>query len=111
MVRLKAAGKVKEKLSPSYGWFTNGSTKPTIINNLIAIVRELKYSEREEEAINEMTYYERKEDGNWGAMEKKHDERVITRAIGLYISRNQMRIPKDEAPLTVRSKSIKSKRY
>lgn len=105
------AGKVKEKLSPSYGWFTNGSTKPTIINNLIAIVRELKYSEREEEAINEMTYYERKEDGNWGAMEKKHDERVITRAIGLYISRNQMRIPKDEAPLTVRSKSIKSKRY
>lgn len=104
-------GKVKEKLSPSYGWFTNGSTKPKIINNLIAIVRELKYSEREEEAINEMTYYERKEDGNWGAMEKKHDERVITRAIGLYISRNQMRIPKDEAPLTVTSKSIKSKRY
>ncbi len=38
------AGKVKEKLSPSYGWFTNGSTKPTIINNLIAIVRELKYT-------------------------------------------------------------------
>lgn len=105
------AGKVREKLSPSYGWFTNGSTKPTIINNLIAIVRELKYTEREEEAINEMTFYERKENGNWGAMEKKHDERVITRAIGLYISRNQMSMPKDQAPLTVTSKSIKSKKY
>ena len=105
------AGKVREKLSPSYGWFTNGSTKPTIINNLIAIVRELKYTEREEEAINEMTFYERKENGNWGAMEKKHDERVITRAIGLYISRNQMSMPKDQALLTVTSKSIKSKKY
>ncbi len=58
-----------------------------------------------------MTFYERKEDGNWGAMEKKHDERVITRAIGLYISRNHMSIPRDQSPITVTSKSIKSKRY
>ena len=42
------ARKVKERLSTSYGWFTNGSTKPTIINNLIAVVREMKYTEREE---------------------------------------------------------------
>ena len=70
-----------------------GALSRQSINNLIAVVRELKYSEREEEAINEMTYYERKEDGNWGPMEKKHDERVIHRAIGLYISPfNQMRI-------------------
>lgn len=105
------AGKVKERLSTSYGWFTNGSTKPTIINNLIAVVREMKYTEREEKAIDEMTYYERKDDGNWGAMEKKHDERVITRSIGLYISRNQMSLPKNEPPISIRSKSLKSKKY
>ena len=62
-------------------------------------------------AIDEMTYYERKDNGNWGAMEKKHDERVITRAIGLYISRNQMSLPKNEAPISIRSKSLKSKKY
>lgn len=106
-----SAAKVKENLSPSYGWFTNGKTKPDMIYNLIGVVREQKYTEREEEAINEMTFYERKEDGNWGAMEKKHDERVITRAIGLYISRNQMGMPKDTNPLTITSKSIKSKQY
>lgn len=105
------AGKVKETLSPSYGWFTNGSTKPTIIHNLIAIVRELGYTEREDEAINELTFYERKEDGNWGAMEKKHDERVITRAIGLYISRSQMSLPKENPGFQITSKSVKSKKY
>lgn len=107
------AGKVIEKDGPSYGWFTNGSTKPTIINNLIAMVRELAYIERCSEAVDEMGYYEKKDNGNWGAMEGdgKHDDRVVTRAIGLHISANQMPLPSERQSLKVRTKTVVVKSY
>ena len=104
-------GKVREKQSTSYGWFTNGTTKPAIVNKMIAIIREAAYTERSNDAIDEFTYYERKEDGNWGAMEKKHDERVITRMIGLFISREQMDKPREQAPIRTTVKAIRTKKY
>lgn len=105
------AGKVVEKESPSYGFFTNGSTKPTIVNNLISIVRELGYTEKCKAAVDEMSFYEKKENGNWGAMEGKNDDRVMTRAIGLYVSSRQMRLPSERQNLKVKVKTVVVKNY
>jgi hypothetical protein len=105
------AGKVVEKNSTSYGFFTNGSTKPAIVHNLISVVRESKYTEKCKEAVDEMSFYEKKDDGNWGAMKGKNDERVITRAIGLYISANQMRLPLERQNLKVITKTVVVKNY
>ena len=86
-------GKTVEKDSPSIGFFTNKGTKPAMVNHLIATIRELGYIERNHEAINELTNYEEKDDGNWGAMKGKHDDHVIVRAIGLWLS-SKIDIPK-----------------
>lgn len=100
-------GKVIDKDAVSYGWFTNGGTKPTIIHNFISIVREQSYTERSVSAIDEMSVYEKKENGNWGAMKGHHDEKVITRAIGLFISRSQMDMPAKAPDLKVRVKTVR----
>ena len=42
-----------------------------MVNHLRAIIRELGYVERNHEAINELTNYEEKDDGNWGSDERK----------------------------------------
>lgn len=100
------AGKTIERESGSVGFFTNRGTKPTIIHNLIAVVREGGYVEKCAKAVDEMTVYERKDNGNWGAMEKHKDDRVIVRAIGLYVSQN-MDLPRENVQLRYKSKSIR----
>lgn len=105
----KPMGKVIEKDSPSYGWFTNGTTKPAIVNRMIAVIRENGFVERSNDAIDEFLFYEQKDDGNWGAIEKKHDERVITRMIGVFISREQMEFPSEYKPIKINIKTVKVK--
>lgn len=103
-------GKVIEKESPTYGFITNRGTKPAIINNMIAVIRENGYIERSADAIKEMNVYEEKENGNWGAMEKYNDDRVMTRAIGLWIS-GQMDLPSKKKRISVINKTIKQQTY
>ena len=99
-------GKTVDKQTRNVGFFTNRSTKPTIINNLISVVREGGYTERCSEAVDEMTVYERKDDGNWGAMKGHKDDRVITRAIGLWVSQ-KMDMPREKPTLVFKQKSIR----
>lgn len=104
------AGKTVDRESGNIGFFTNRGTKPAIVNNLIKIVREVDYVEKCEAAITEMSVYERKDDGNWGAMEKYNDERVITRAIGLWVSQ-KMDPPTERKPITYKAKTVKQSTY
>lgn len=103
-------GKTTEKQTKSVGWFTNGYTKPKIVHNLIAAVRELAYVEKSVEAIQEMHTYERKDNGNWGAMDKHKDDRVIVRAIGLWISK-EMELPSARKAARYRTKVVKPTTY
>lgn len=79
------ADKIKDGVPVKYGFNTNRSTKPMIIGNYVAILREKGYKERNNEALNEARVYEQKKNGSFGAKLGKHDDILITRMIGCYI--------------------------
>ncbi len=80
-----------------YGFHTNTSTKPMIISNLVRVVREGLYMERDEGCIDEYLTYERRPNGSYGAISGKHDDMLMTRAIGLHICFNEMTAPRQYA--------------
>ncbi len=77
-----------------YGFHTNMSTKPMVISNLVKVVREGLYIERDERCIDEYLTYERRPNGSYGAVTGKHDDMLMTRAIGLHICLNEMTAPR-----------------
>ncbi|MDE5813881.1 MAG: terminase [Muribaculaceae bacterium] len=77
-----------------YGFHTNVSTKPMVISNLVKVVREGLYIERDERCLDELLTYERRPNGSFGAITGKHDDMLMTRAIGLHICFNEMLPPR-----------------
>lgn len=69
-----------------YGFHTNVRTKPLLVASLVKAVRENLYIERDERCLEEFLCYERKQNGSYGAIIGKHDDLLMTRAIGMYIS-------------------------
>lgn len=77
------------------GFHTNHSTKKSCINQLLALMRDSdQYVERNSLCCDEMDTYETKDDGSMGAVEGCHDDRVMTRAIGMYVCYKHMDVPK-----------------
>ena len=85
---------IRQGLPRKYGFHTNVATKPMIISNLIKVVREGMYIERDERCLNEMLVYEKKQNGAFGAVQGEHDDLLMTRAIGLHICFNEMEVPR-----------------
>lgn len=77
-----------------YGFHTNVNTKPMIISTLVKVVREASYIERDKRCLDEYITYEKKQNGSFGAIKGKHDDLLMTRAIGLHICFFEMDIPK-----------------
>lgn len=75
-----------------YGFHTNKQTKPDIVNILAEVIRNCDYVERDEETLVEFQQYVRNE-GRYEALVGKHDDRLMTAGIGLYISRRKMDKP------------------
>ena len=67
------------------GFHTNRKTKEIAIFNLICMVRDGAYTERNAAALTELACYEHKDRGAYGAIKGKHDDMVMTRAIGLKV--------------------------
>jgi hypothetical protein len=80
-----------------YGWNTNHSSKEEIIADLDWAMREGMYVERCREAVDEMKIFERKPNGSLGAVDGRgnHDDRVITRAMGIHFCYKKMSKPMD----------------
>ena len=70
------------------GFHTNRQTKQMIITELIAAVRDGRYVERCSDACDELDYYERRENGAYAARAGRHDDILMTRAIGLHVARS-----------------------
>ena len=81
---------IREGRPVKYGFHTNVATKPLIIANLVKMVREGLYVERDGECLDEYLTYEQRQDGSYGALSGKHDDLLMTRAIGLHISVAEM---------------------
>ena len=79
------ADKIKDGIPVKYGFNTNRSTKPMLIGNYVAILREKGYIERCGEALDEARVYEQKKNGSYGAKQGKHDDILLTRMLGCYI--------------------------
>lgn len=84
---------IEEGTPRRYGFHTNVSTKPLIISNLVRVIREGVYVERDRDCLDEYLVYERRQNGSFGAIPGHHDDLLMTRAIGLYICFNEMDPP------------------
>lgn len=69
-----------------WGFQTNAKTKEQVINNLRILIDTDGYIERESGACDEYATYERDERGKPNATGNNHDDRVMARAIGLWVS-------------------------
>lgn len=76
-----------------YGFHTNVSTKPMIISTLIKVIREGLYVERDGRCLDEYLTYEKRSNGSFSAVLGKHDDLLMTRAIGLHICFFEMDMP------------------
>jgi hypothetical protein len=93
----------KEK---KWGFNTNKSNKESLINNYRRVIREHQYIERETEALIECGYYMLYPTGEYGAAPGYHDDRVMARSIGLFVSMFDM-----DAPKIIREKTIEEKMF
>ena len=76
-----------------WGFHTNIHTKPMIISGLQKYIREEAYVERDERCVSEYLFYEKRPNGSFGAVAGKHDDLLMTRAIGLHVCFNEMDLP------------------
>ena len=81
-------------LPTKYGFHTNVATKPMVISTLVKVIRENAYIERDRRCLDEYLVYEKKPNGAFGAVVGKHDDLLMTRAIGLHVCFYEMELPK-----------------
>lgn len=92
--RKQSAEDIRQKLPKKYGYHTNPLTKKVVIYNLKVVIRQHLYIEREEECLNEYITYVETENNTFEAMEGYHDDRLMTRAIGMQVCLHEMDIPR-----------------
>ena len=100
--RKQSEDEIREGAPRKYGFHTNVATKPMIISTLVKIIRERLYIERDKRCLDEYDTYERKPNGAYGAIVGKHDDLLMTRAIGLHICYREMEMP-EFVPITNRT--------
>ncbi len=91
--RKQSDEEIQEGNPKKYGFHTNVATKPKIISTLVKVIREQLYVERDARCLDEYLCYEKKKNGAFGAIIGKHDDLLMTRAIGLHISFYEMEVP------------------
>lgn len=92
-------GNIYERGRHKLGFHTNSRTKRMAITALIEAVREGKYIERDQDAVNEMRCYE-EHNGRYAAPAGKHDDILMTRAIGLLLMEEIRVMRKNPSPDT-----------
>lgn len=80
--------KVRLGLPVRWGFHTNRATKTAVIDNEVRMYRVAGYIERCSMAIDEHITYEKQLNGAYAAKDGCHDDILMTRAIGEYISEN-----------------------
>lgn len=84
---------------PKPGFHTNQATKAMIIGELVRMLRTDGYVERDADCLDELSQYLKRSNGSFGAATGCHDDILMTRAIGLYISNIEMDPPSKKRSL------------
>lgn len=92
--RKQSAEDIRQGLPKKYGYHTNPLTKKVVIYNLKVVIRERLYIEREEACLDEYLTYVETENNVFEAMEGYHDDRLMTRAIGMQVCYHEMELPR-----------------
>ena len=94
--RKQSAEDIKEGKPKKWGFHTNSSTKPGLINNLQECIRDQLYVERWNPCLDEMAMYQKNDKGQYSAPagEGNHDDMLMATAIGLWICFREMELPK-----------------
>ena len=94
--RKQTAEQIDKGEPKKWGFHTNSSTKPGLIHHLQECIRDQLYVERFKPCLHEMAEYEKDSTGKYSAPagEGKHDDMVMSTAIGLYICFKDMEMPK-----------------
>ena len=92
--RKQSAEDIRQGLPKKYGYHTNPLTKKVVIYNLKVVIRECLYIEREEACLDEYLTYVETENNVFEAMEGYHDDRLMTRAIGMQVCYHEMELPR-----------------
>lgn len=74
----------------AYGFHTNKTTKPRILNALNKAWRDDAYYEYDERACDEGDQFEVKENGSFGAVDGAHDDHVIATALAVWAALDEM---------------------
>jgi hypothetical protein len=77
---------IRKGIPAKWGWVTTRLNKPMIIDLLNECLRDELYYERDSGSLDEMYYYEIKDDGKLGAADGKKDDKVMSTAGGLYLA-------------------------
>lgn len=108
--RKQSEEEIEEGYPKKYGFHTNVATKPMIISTLVKVIREGLYVERDERCLDEYITYERRQNGSYGAIVGKHDDLLMTRAIGLHICYFEMDLPtiiqKEQLMVTRKNRAV-----
>lgn len=92
--RKQSSEDIRQGLPKKYGFHTNPLTKKVVIYNLKVVIRERMYVEREEACLDEYLTYVETENNVFEAMEGYHDDRLMTRAIGMQVCLHEMDVPR-----------------
>ena len=92
--RKQSSEDIRQGLPKKYGYHTNPLTKKVVIYNLKVVIRERLYIEREEACLDEYLTYVETENNVFEAMEGYHDDRLMTRAIGMQVCYHEMELPR-----------------
>ena len=92
--RKQSSEDIRQGFPRKYGYHTNPLTKKVVIYNLKVVIREHLYIEREEACLDEYLTYVETENNVFEAMEGYHDDRLMTRAIGMQVCLHEMDIPR-----------------
>jgi hypothetical protein len=94
-MRVESPESVTEKVIMKFGFQTNKLTKQWIIDNMISCVEDKLWIEPDSECYHEMRIYVRNDDGSMGNIQSRdnHDDVVMSTAIGLWVSMNEMDLP------------------
>ena len=103
------ADKIREGLPPTWGFHTNKKSKQMVCDHQKKALRENMYIETCSEAVDEHDTLEVKKNGSLGAIDGKHDDRHITRAIGIWACYQYMDLPRKYEPNPTRGR-ISAKR-
>lgn len=88
------AAKIKMGFEPKWGFHTNKQTKRMVCDHHKKALRDHMYIETCAEACDEHDFMEVKGNGSLGAVDGQHDDRHITRAIGVWVCYDYMNAPR-----------------